>query len=256
MIKYKFIYGPVASWRLGRSLGVDLISTSEKKCNFDCVYCQIGRNSSYKTQRETFVKTEDILSEIRNLPKDLAIDYITFSGKGEPTLAANIGEVISEIKKVRQDKIAILTNSILLGDKQVRDEIKNADLIVCKLDGMTDEVLKKVNNPPAGITIEKILSGIEDLKREFSGKISLQIMFVQDNKHQAKDFADFARKINAQEVQINTPLRECGIKPLSPKEIDGIKKEFKGLNIISVYDEEREADKPINVNETQKRRGK
>ena len=95
--KFKYIYGPVASWRLGRSLGVDAISQKEKQCSFDCVYCQIGRAKPIARRRKIFVPTEDILDELKRLPR-VPLDYITFSGMGEPTLAKNIGELIIKIK--------------------------------------------------------------------------------------------------------------------------------------------------------------
>jgi len=97
--KYKYIYGPVDSWRLGRSLGVDLISRDDKICTFDCVYCQVGKIATFSDRREVFVPTEEIIGEIKSLPS-LEIDYVTFSGRGEPTLAENLGEVIREIKKM------------------------------------------------------------------------------------------------------------------------------------------------------------
>src|SRR3989338_4876143 len=102
---YRYIYGPVPSWRLGRSLGIDPISRENKVCTFNCVYCQLGHVQLFSDKRDVFVPTEDIIKEINSLP-DLKIDYITFSGKGEPPLAENLGGIIREIKKIRDEKIA------------------------------------------------------------------------------------------------------------------------------------------------------
>jgi wyosine [tRNA(Phe)-imidazoG37] synthetase (radical SAM superfamily) len=117
---FKYIYGPVASWRLGSSLGIDAISGKEKICTFDCVYCQLGRTGILSSQRRVFVPADEIIRELVSLPF-LKIDYITFSGSGEPTLAKNLGRIIKAIKKIRKVKIAVLTNASLIGRKDVRD---------------------------------------------------------------------------------------------------------------------------------------
>ncbi len=87
MNKYKYIYGPVFSWRLGRSLGIDPISKEKKICTFDCLYCQLGKTDRLTNIRSMFVPTVEIIKEIRKIPP-LKIDYLTFSGRGEPTLAS------------------------------------------------------------------------------------------------------------------------------------------------------------------------
>ena len=102
--KFKYIYGPVSSWRLGRSLGVDPLSQKNKICTFDCIYCQVGRAKPSQVQRKIYVPTKDIIQEIKNLPK-IKADYITFSGKGEPTLAKNLGILIKQIKKIRKAEV-------------------------------------------------------------------------------------------------------------------------------------------------------
>ena len=108
--KYKYIYGPVSSWRLGRSLGIDPISSFQKTCTFDCVYCQSGRTEVFSTRREVFVPTEALIQELNSLP-EVSIDYITFAGNGEPTLAKNLGGMIRAVKIIRREKIAVITNS-------------------------------------------------------------------------------------------------------------------------------------------------
>jgi len=130
---YKYIYGPIPSWRLGSSLGIDPLSKGEKICTFDCVYCQIGNNKLLTDKRETFVKVRDIVEELDSLPP-IEIDYITFSGTGEPTLAENLGQIVKTLKKIRNEKIAILTNSSLMHRKDVQEDLFQADFIVAKLD--------------------------------------------------------------------------------------------------------------------------
>ena len=127
--RFKYLYGPVSSWRLGSSLGIDPISTTGKICSFDCLYCQLGSGAAYTRKRRLYVPTEEIIKEIEQLPKDLAIDYFTFSGRGEPTLALNIGEIIRKLRTIRKEKIAVITNASLMDKISLRRELALADFV-------------------------------------------------------------------------------------------------------------------------------
>jgi len=233
--KYKHIYGPVGSWRLGRSLGIDLIFSDDKICTFDCVYCQVGKIAALSDKREIFVSAAEIIKEIKSLPP-LKIDYITFSGRGEPTLAKNLGEVIREIRKIRDEKIAVITNASLIDRKDVQDDLALADFVMLKLDAPSQELFLKINQPIKNTELNKILKGIKEFKLKYKGKLALQLMFIEENKGLAQELARLAKDIGPDEVQINTPLRLCDITPLSKKEIDAIKLHFKGMKVVSVYD--------------------
>ncbi|NQU18036.1 MAG: radical SAM protein [Candidatus Saganbacteria bacterium] len=248
----KYLYGPVPSWRLGRSLGVDLVS-GVKTCTFDCVYCQLGKTVRHFIKRQIFVPTLEIVKELENLP-EVEIDYITLSGTGEPTLASNLGEVIAEIKKRFKKPVAILTNSSLMHEKQVRNELALADLVVAKLDAPNEEVFRKINQPSHGVSLDMVVGSIKNFIAENPGKLALQIMFVPQNKEYAKDLAALAKRINPVEVQVNTPLRPSPIKPLPPEELEKIKELFRPLKAYCVYDINRFTTKPIDENETKKRR--
>jgi len=258
--KIKHIYGPVSSWRIGRSLGLDILGGKKKICNFDCSYCQLGNKPAFAFKRKIFVPFSGVMNEIKSLRK-LSVDYITFSGCGEPTLAGNLGRAIKELKLKTKNKIAVITNSTLLYKKEIRDCLKKADFVLVKLDAASQEVLKAVSRPAKGITLKNILGGIMQFRKEFKGKFGLQIMFVQDNRSEYKELALLAAKIMPDEIQLNTPLRRSAVKPLSKKEMTKITEYFKNLaalkkiKIISVYDSKRKKTKPINIQETIKRRG-
>ena len=253
--KFKYIFGPVPSWRLGSSLGVDLISGTRKTCSFDCVYCQVGRTLKLSSRREVFVKKSEILKEIKSLPK-AKIDYITFSGMGEPTLAKNLGELIKAVKKVRPEKVAVLTNSSVLNRKDVRNELMEADFVIAKLDASNQKIFEKIDRPVKNLKLKTIITSIKSFKKVFKGKLALQIMFTRENKKWASQIAKIAKDINPDETQLNTPLRPCGAKPVSRKELSGIAKYFKGLNIVSVYKAERKNVKSFSDENTLIRRGK
>ncbi|NQT90536.1 MAG: radical SAM protein [Candidatus Omnitrophica bacterium] len=252
---YKYIYGPVPSWRLGRSLGIDPISGKVKACSFDCIYCQVGKGRVRVLKRRVYVPAEKVIQEIRSLPPR-KIDYITFSGIGEPTLAKNLGELVKGAKKLLKKKVAVLTNSSLIDRVGVQKDLRSADFVIAKLDASSEEIFKRVNRPRQGLRLAKIIKGIKTFKSGYRGTLALQVMFVKENKDTAWELAKIAKEIAPDEVQINTPLRPCGVKPLSRKEIDAIKKDFKGMKVVSVYDAKRKKVKSISKKDVLSRRGK
>ncbi len=255
MKDFKYIYGPVPSWRLGSSLGIDLLSERDKICTFNCTYCQVGEALFYTTERKVFVPTEKVVEEIRALP-EIHIDYITFSGRGEPTLAENLGEAIREVKKVRKEPIAVLTNSSLIGREDVRGELIFADLVACKIDASSDKTFTLINRPDKTIRFESVLDGIKNFRKIYKNKLALQVMFIEKNKLQAQKIAVLAKEINPDEVQINTPLRPSRRGFLSKSEISKIKEYFKDFNVVSVYDAPHIKVEPISTGDTLRRRGK
>jgi len=252
---YKYIYGPVNSWRLGSSLGIDLISRQDKVCSFECVYCQLGKTKIFSTTRKIYVGTNDLLKEFKSL-ENFNIDYITFSGMGEPTLALNLGEVIKQIKKITPEiSIAVLTNSSLIDRDDVKQDLKLADFVMFKLDTHSEKLFQKINKPAANIKLANIINGIKDFKKIYKGKLSLQVMFINDNKPYAKEIAEITRQINPHQIQINTPLRPCDVISLSQQGIEDIKQEFSGLNVIGVYDRKKvKQTKYLDENAVVKRR--
>jgi len=254
MITNCVIYGPVPSWRLGRSLGIDLISTIGKTCSFDCIYCQLGRTLNPLTERKQFVNIANLAKDLKKL-KDLRADYVTFSGVGEPTLASNLGEAIELTRSIVRLPVAILTNSSLMPRKEVRQELSRADLVVAKLDAPSDELYKTINQPIVEYSLTEILQGIKNFRSQYKGKLALQMMFLEANKDYAREMARLAKQISPDQVQINTPLRPCAVKPLVPDTICSIKGEFFDLNnVITVYEAPRFEAVPLNKEETRRRR--
>lgn len=250
--KFKYIYGPVFSWRLGISLGIDPLSREEKICSFDCVYCQLGKTKNLTKERKRFVSEEEIVREIESL-SSLKVDSITFSGAGEPTIAENLEEIIKRIREIRREKIAILTNSSLIDREDVRRDLALFDLVIAKLDAFSEESFQKINRPIRDIKFNQILKGIRDFKDK--AKLALQIMFAEENRDEAKKLAELTKEISPFQVQINTPLRPCGTRSLSKEAICKIKEYFEGLNTICVYDVEKKKVSPLNEEGILRRRG-
>lgn len=210
----KYIYGPVKSHRIGFSLGLSL--TPYKVCSFDCVYCQLGRTTEKTIQRKEYIKISEIIDELRawlaNNPDEAKnLNYITLSGSGEPTLNAGIQNLIREIKKVTAIPVAVITNASLLNDASLRREIMTTDLIVPSLDAVSPEIFAKVDRPHEDIKIENIIDGLISLKKEFKGKIWLEVMLcrgINDDIRQIRKIKEVADRINPDKIQINSPVRK------------------------------------------------
>ena len=127
----KYIFGPVPSRRLGRSLGVDLVPL--KTCSYDCIYCQLGNTTCRTTERKEWVPLDDVVLELKDR-LSARPDYITLSGSGEPTLYSRGGELIDRIKAMTDVPVAVLTNGSLLWQKEVRKQLMKADLVIPSLD--------------------------------------------------------------------------------------------------------------------------
>ncbi len=202
------IYGPIKSWRLGQSLGVDpLFKTSI--CSFNCIYCQLGNIVNHTNERKVYVSTEKVIKDLRKtLIKCEKIDYITFSGNGEPTLALNLGEIATKIKEIVPDAPqAILTNATTFDDLTVIEDLNIFDNVIVKLDASNEDMFQKINRPVKGITLDHIVQNIINLKSSFSGRIDVQVMFLPVNNKSIDDLAKLLTQISPNSVQLNTPKR-------------------------------------------------
>lgn len=240
------IYGPVPSRRLGFSLGVDLVPY--KTCSFDCVYCQLGRTTDKTVERKEWMPTGEVLSQINEaLGSKGRIDYLTFSGSGEPTLHSRIGWLIREVKKITDIPVAVLTNGSLLFKEDLREELTAADLVVPSLDAATQETLERVNRPHPSLNRENIVQGILQFNREFKGRIWLEIMLVKginDTEEEIEKMIEIVRKMQPDKVHLNTVVRppsEEFAHPLSLPDLERIKASFgQGCEIIAGFKGERE----------------
>lgn len=200
------IYGAVKSWRMGKSLGIDLLSVNSI-CSFDCVYCQLEKINRLTCERSVFVSTSKIIAELKNSDWRES-EIITFSGSDEPTLAANLGETIYAMKNLTAKTVAVLTNFTFLSLKEVRAKMANANIVFCKLDAWNNEDFYLINCPHPCIRLETIIEGIKMFRREFSGKLAVQTVIMKS--HSAESLRKFTASlldISPDEVQLILPLR-------------------------------------------------
>lgn len=246
----QYFYGPVPSRRLGFSLGVDL--TPKKTCTLNCVYCQLGCSMRPKMRRCFYIDLSKFKKELKSiLAKKPKIDYITLSGSGEPTLHKDLDKVIKTIKKISKHKypVAVITNATLLYRKEVRSELKEADLIVPSLDASSAKQFKKINYPHPKIKFSKIKEGCIKLRKEFTGKMWLEIMLIKglnDSILDAKNFKKIINKIKPDKVQLNLPVRPAAKKAAlpNPKRVEKIKNIIdSGIEIITAFPKNKKTKK-------------
>ncbi|MFH1414677.1 MAG: radical SAM protein [Elusimicrobiota bacterium] len=236
-MKYNHIFGPVPSRRLGLSLGVDLVP--HKTCSFDCIYCECGPTIQHTCKRGLYVDPDEVIEELRSfLSGSPELDYITFSGAGEPTLNSGIGKVVDFIKDNYSGyRLALLTNASLLSEKEVRDEIKRCDLIIPSVDAVSPDLFESINNPASGIDIREILKGIELLKKETAADIWVEIFVVpgmNDSEEELTVLKKALLKIQPDLVQLNTLDRPGVIASIFPVDKKGLERIREFLNPLPV----------------------
>ncbi len=253
-MKYEYIFGPVPSRRLGVSLGVDLVK--KKTCNLDCVYCECGRTEETTNDRKSYVDKEKVIAEIKDyLDSGNYLDYITFSGWGEPTLNSDIGEILKEIKKITNIKTAVITNGTLLWMQEVREALMISDVVMPSLDAVSKEVFEKINRPYKSLEIEKIKNGIIEFANEYKGELKLEIFIIDGINNGEKEidkFKEIIKKIKPSVVQLNSldrPAPENWVKKADSDILEKIKSalEYDEIEIISKY-KSRENIKNYNEN--------
>ena len=228
----RHVYGPVFSRRLGRSLGVDLVPL--KTCTYDCIYCQLGRTTNRTIERKHYVSVESILEEVqRKLTVAPPPTYITLAGSGEPTLNDHLGDVIYGIKRLTRSPVAVLTNGSLLWAQEVREALREADLVLPSLDAGDAKLFQYVNRPHSEITFEKMVHGLAEFSAHFSGSIWLEVFVLGGVTGIAKEvekISAIAGRIHPTRIQLNTvarPPAEAFTLPVSKEHLEKFAGSFK-----------------------------
>ena len=208
---WKHVFGPVVSRRLGMSLGIDPVPP--KSCNWNCVYCQLGRTTPLMGHREEFVPTREILSEVEDRLASLdpeGLDWVTIVGSGEPLLNSGIGALIRGIKEATRVPLAVITNGSLLSQPEIREQVAPADAVLPTLDVGSAGLFRRVNRPHPGISYQEHLQGLVDFRKMYPGKIFLEVMLVRginDSEEDLELTAERAAEIRPDEIHISLPDR-------------------------------------------------
>jgi wyosine [tRNA(Phe)-imidazoG37] synthetase (radical SAM superfamily) len=241
-MQYNILFGPVPSRRLGISLGVDLVPM--KTCTLNCIYCECGKTSHLTLERKEYVSLETVKKElIHYLSHHARPDYITFSGSGEPTLNSKIGDVIRFLKdRVPDVPVAVLTNSTLFSQKQVRSDIKNAMVVIPSLDAATEKIFNKINRPSPRLRVDKIIDGLIRFRKEYSGKIWLEVFIIpgmNDTITELNALKPVIEKIKPDQVHLNTldrPGSVSTIRAATREELERVLDIFQMENAAIVAD--------------------
>jgi wyosine [tRNA(Phe)-imidazoG37] synthetase (radical SAM superfamily) len=243
MKQFNHIYGPVPSRRLGRSLGIDLVP--HKICTYNCIYCQIGKTTKKTLLRKEYVPVKEVLEEVELFVKEefSPIDHFSLSGSGEPTLHSKIRSVIEEIKTLSSIPVAVITNGSLLYEREVREDLLGADVVLPSLDAVSSEVFMRINRPHPEISAEKIIEGMVEFRKVYKGQIWLEALFckeVNDTPGELRRMKEVVERVQPDLIHLNTVVRppsEDWVKPLSQKEMEEIQAFFgEKATIISEFD--------------------
>ncbi len=242
---YKILFGPVPSRRLGVSLGIDLFD--DKICSFNCVYCECGKTEKLTVERSEYVPFADVKAELRRYLPDDKLDWITFAGKGEPTLYARLGDCIRLIRELTDTPVAVITNASLITHPEVRAELAMADLVMPSLDSALPKTLARINRHHPSLNVDEIIEGLVQFRNEFQGKIDLEILFCKgfnDTEEEIDALIAAARKIQPDTVQLNTVDRlpaEDSAQGLSREELTAIKNRFAmdNVEVIGAFHREK-----------------
>ena len=239
---YKHVFGPVPSRRLGVSLGVDLVVS--KSCNLNCIFCECGATKKIQLERQRFKNMNEILNEIQSVLKDIKPDYITFSGSGEPTLSLDLGNISKAIKEdlKYKGKICLITNSLLLADKQVINELEYIDLIIPTLNTLKQDIFEKIVRPDYRTSVDEIRKGFINLNNSnYKGKIWIEIFILENINDNEENFIEIANFLNSEnirydKIQLNTIDRVGAERDLKAISCDKILKAKKILEEYGLHD--------------------
>ena len=234
----KTVYGPVPSWRFGRSLGIDLI-LKPKTCSFNCIYCQLGKTINYVSEPENlknYVKADEVLRDLKICLEKIelkSLDVVTFSGCGEPTLNPELEVVVEDVKNFLGGKIptVLLTNSSTLNRENVRKAVSKFDVVCAKLDCSSDQAFKIINRPARDVSnIKSIIESVKKLRRELSGKLMIQSMFLRTafgftnySDEKLRRLIESIIYIDPDVIQVDTPYRPGGERFVKSLKVDDLR---------------------------------
>jgi wyosine [tRNA(Phe)-imidazoG37] synthetase (radical SAM superfamily) len=224
----KYVFGPIPSRRLGRSLGIDPIPL--KTCNWNCVYCQLGRTSELTNERRDYFPPDEIIEEVRTALQSYdvgEIDWLTFAGSGEPTLHASLGHVVAELKEATNVPIAVITNGSLLYLPEVRAALMPADAVLPTLDAGSERLYQRIDRPARELTFARLMDGLIAFRQEFLGHFWLEVVLIQgmnDTAEALSDLADAVRRIAPDQVHINLPIRPPAVSSVEVPDDESVRR--------------------------------
>ena len=222
----KYVYGPIPSRRLGRSLGIDPIPL--KTCNWNCVYCQLGRSTPLTNERRDYIPAEAILAEVDEVlthHQPGEIDYISFVGSGEPTLHASLGHMIRAVKAMTSIPVAVITNGALLYRDDVRRDLLPADVVMPTVSAGTANLFRRIHRPHADAGFDQLIDGLRTFRATYAGKLWVEVMLIHDlndTVEALRDLAGVLAQIAPDQVHILLPERPPAEEWVEPVDAEAL----------------------------------
>ncbi|MBU1693431.1 MAG: radical SAM protein [Verrucomicrobia bacterium] len=218
MQRYRHIFGPVPSRRLGRSLGVDL--TPLKTCTLDCVFCQLGHTSHKTIERREYMPAAEVKSELSRWHEEGGqADHITLSGSGEPTLHSGFCDILTFIKKKIPFPAVLLSNGTLFWLADVREAALPAEIVKLSLSAWDPISFRQINRPHPELNFHLYIAGLRTFRKMFSGKLWLEVFLVEGvniSPEGVKHIARIAETIAPDEIHLNTAVRPPAERSVLP----------------------------------------
>lgn len=231
------------SRRLGKSLGINNI-LAPKVCSYRCVYCQVGKTAIHTTERQLFFTPEAIYEDVKKqlvkLSPENYPDYLTFVSNGEPTLDKNLGETIKLLKGLNIP-VAVITNSSLVFNKAVRDELQHADWVSLKIDAGDKDTWEKINHPVSSLSFEKMVMSLKLFADDFRGTLCTETMLVNglnDTFKNITNVSELIRRLNPGKAYLAVPIRPPygkSVKKPEPERLNMAWQIFNDLNICTEF---------------------
>jgi wyosine [tRNA(Phe)-imidazoG37] synthetase (radical SAM superfamily) len=224
----KYVFGPVPSSRLGKSLGIDPIPL--KTCNWNCVYCQLGRTVPLTLERGDYIPRDVILAEVEKMLESLPpgdADWITFVGSGEPSLHSSLGWMVRQVKALTHLPVAVITNGSLLFLPDVRQELSAADAIMPTLDAGNDWLYRRINRAAPRFTFDRLVEGLLLFRRMYTGKLWIETMLIHgmnDGENVLEEIALILESLQPDLVHITLPLRPPSEAEIHPADASGLER--------------------------------
>ncbi|MBF0407946.1 MAG: radical SAM protein [Candidatus Riflebacteria bacterium] len=234
---YRYVFGPVPSRRLGRSLGVDL--TPGKICTLNCRYCQLNETLEKTVTRKNLCNHREVAAEIFANIEEInpSPDWITFSGSGEPTLNKDIGKIINSIKVVSEIPVCVITNGTLLSFSDVRNDLMLADRVLPTISSLDEKIFDFIHRPSSELRLKEILEGLRAFSQQYKGFLEIEVFVISginddiENAVKIGNFIKTLKKVDA--VYLNTAVRPASSSDIKPVSAEGLS-EFRramGLDI-------------------------
>lgn len=234
----RIVYGPIRSLGLGRVVAVDPVSRSPKVCNLNCVYCPLGCGGIVLLERSDFIDDAAILEHIGECLHREECEAVMFKGTGETLLARNIFQMARRLREGSDKKVALFTNSTLLNDPEVLEQLDVFDIIIAKLDAASEDTFRNVNRPHPSIRFEDVLEGIRKARGSFGGSFRIHVTLVKENLSDVDSISQICREMCPDYVYLENPEGCDPLHAVCRKDMQAAMDHFFGIRCVSSQDKD------------------